>query len=310
MMRYDCHGSVCKGRSAGLGRPLHILVTAFLLLLCLMPVHARAAGYYGKKLKGNARAVYDDLEKAGTSKLKKATISSGSLLKLSRRVSWEDSFKGCYSFLYDHPELYWAHGFMTYGYGGKLAYLKPYNLYYQGISADFGKIDREMNKAIRYVKKKKGRYNKVKAAHDYLDKLVSYGYGPKGGSHFSYAGMISDNGRRMVCAGYAKAFQRICLANGIPCLLVTGQASDSGRNYGSHAWNYVKMSNNKWYLVDCTWDDAGSKPGRTYFLAGSRDKNLWGKTMSVTHKPDKTAYKSGKVTFYQRLPRLSGTRYR
>lgn len=285
-------------------------------LLCTLAVCAgsfgmdvHATGYYGRRLKGNARTVYNNLEKAGIKKLQKCT-KNGTYLKLSRNVSQNDCFQGYYSYIFDHPELYWAQGFVTYGYGSRRSYIAPYYLYYYGITSDFSQVDKEMNKAIRYVKKKKGRYNKVKAAHDYLDKLVDYAYGVSSGSRYTYAGMISKNGRRMVCAGYAKAFQRICLANNIPCLLVTGQASDSGANYGSHAWNYVQMTDKKWYLVDCTWDDRGRDTDHIYFLAGSRDKNWWGRTMASSHIADKVVHRWNNMVFYQKLPSLSKTGYR
>lgn len=295
-----------RPESAGRFKLLLILLALWFLAAGL---HVKAAGYYGKKLKGNAKTVYSNLEKAGMKRLQGCS-KTGNYIRLSKDVSQTDCFRGYYSFMFDHPELYWAQGFMTSGYGSIRSYIRPYYLYYKGITDDFAQVDKEMKKAIRYVKKKKGRYNKVKAAHDYLVNLVDYAYGVSSGSRYTYAGMISKNGRKMVCAGYAKAFQRICLANNIPCLYVTGQASDTGTAYGSHAWNYVQMGDKKWYLVDCTWDDGTKKVNYTYFLAGSKDKNWWGKSMAASHKANKVVHRWNGVTFYQSLPRLSQKSYR
>ena len=52
-----------------------------------------------------------------------------------------------------------------------------------------------------------------------------------------------------VCAGYARAFQMVCLQAGIPCYYITG--TSKGEN---HAWNIVQI-NGAYYNVDLTWDD-------------------------------------------------------
>lgn len=56
-----------------------------------------------------------------------------------------------------------------------------------------------------------------------------------------------------VCEGYARAFQVLCQASGIPCILVDGTAvNDLGS--GLHMWNYVNLDG-AWYGVDVTWND-------------------------------------------------------
>ena len=39
-------------------------------------------------------------------------------------------------------------------------------------------------------------------------------------------------------------------------------------------WNYVKMDNDTWYLVDATWDDQLSGIRTTYLLAGWNSKGF------------------------------------
>lgn len=113
----------------------------------------------------------------------------------------------------------------------------------------------------------------------------------------------------MVCAGYAKMFQAICLANHIPCLYVTGLAGTNG-SYGDHAWNYVRMGDKKWYLVDCTWDDGDSNGiDYDYFLAGSGDIDWAGYTMTASHQPDRYILQWRGVTLRQKLPKLAERGY-
>lgn len=50
-----------------------------------------------------------------------------------------------------------------------------------------------------------------------------------------------------VCAGYAEAFELLCNAVGIDTICVTSD---------THEWNKVYLYD-KWYVVDCTWDDQG-----------------------------------------------------
>ena len=56
-----------------------------------------------------------------------------------------------------------------------------------------------------------------------------------------------------VCAGYARSYQLLLQAVGIPCLYLTGTA-DNGYQIGGHAWNLVQLDG-QWYYCDPTWDD-------------------------------------------------------
>ena len=67
-------------------------------------------------------------------------------------------------------------------------------------------------------------------------------------------GRVGEQGP--VCEGYARAFQVLCKALEIPCVLVDGEANNGSRTEG-HMWNYVQMENGKWYAVDVTWNDPG-----------------------------------------------------
>ncbi|OUM67837.1 hypothetical protein PIROE2DRAFT_4648, partial [Piromyces sp. E2] len=71
-----------------------------------------------------------------------------------------------------------------------------------------------------------------------------------------------------VCEGYAEEFQYLAQQYNIDCIIARSEI---------HEWNYVKM-NDKWYILDSTWDDPGYELGgygydqeiyTDYFLAGS-----------------------------------------
>jgi transglutaminase/protease-like cytokinesis protein 3 len=65
------------------------------------------------------------------------------------------------------------------------------------------------------------------------------------------------NENSAVCNGYAEAFNLLAHKCNIPSTIVTGTA-----NGGGHAWNYVVLDGEGYY-VDTTWDDPiPDRPGR------------------------------------------------
>lgn len=54
------------------------------------------------------------------------------------------------------------------------------------------------------------------------------------------------------CSGYAAALTLACRLHGIPCIYVTGDATNDEGTAG-HAWNYVQIDG-AWYVCDATWD--------------------------------------------------------
>ena len=74
-----------------------------------------------------------------------------------------------------------------------------------------------------------------------------------------------DPETKVVCEGYAKAFQHLCdLTNfrtGVQCICVVGDAG------GAHMWNIVRMEDGLNYLVDVTWSD-GTSDSAGFLLQG------------------------------------------
>lgn len=113
------------------------------------------------------------------------------------------------------------------------------------------------------------RYEKVKSIHDSLCDIITYpenqgtnsspNYGPM--AHHPTGALIYGSS---VCEGYAEAFKLICDREGIPCITVMGYG-----NGGGHKWNYVKMDDGLWYMLDATWDDQETYTYYNYYLIGT-----------------------------------------
>ena len=120
------------------------------------------------------------------------------------------------------------------------------------------------------------RYDTVREIHDYIAENIEYNHDAADGTitdkaqlrlyqtaYSAFYPVGGDSEILTVCAGYAKGFKVLCDSYGIPNILVPGKA-----NGGAHLWNYVKMDDNCWYAVDCTWDDQG-QVYYDFFLIGS-----------------------------------------
>ena len=97
-------------------------------------------------------------------------------------------------------------------------------------------------------------FDTLKNILDYVSLNVDYEYDEtvKERHNMTYA---LEHGMA-VCAGYAKFFHFLCIANGINSKLVYGYVIKDGEVYkdAAHLWNLIEV-NHKWYHVDVTWDD-------------------------------------------------------
>lgn len=111
-------------------------------------------------------------------------------------------------------------------------------------------------------------YEKAKALHDYVAKLIDYDYAQyraKDGSEFMRGfGYPAGINRALlegkgVCAAYAETYAALCNLFGLRCVDTVGTAGGD-----THGWNVVEVDG-QWYHVDVTWDDKSSTSYR-YFL--------------------------------------------
>lgn len=98
----------------------------------------------------------------------------------------------------------------------------------------------------------KSDYKISKVLHDRL--CLRTEYADTDNDQTAYGALVE---KAAVCAGYARAYQMLLNACGIPCWTVVGTSIAPGSTTAvSHAWNMVFLDG-CWYHTDVTWDDAG-----------------------------------------------------
>ena len=121
-------------------------------------------------------------------------------------------------------------------------------------------------------------YDKIKYIHDWIIDNVEYDTSNGNNTADIYGCLVN---KKVVCEGYARAFKYLMDELEIPCVLVSGTATDENGKSERHAWNYVYIKNN-WYAIDTTWDDPiiigngkiDDKIRYKYFLKGSNTMKL------------------------------------
>ena len=115
----------------------------------------------------------------------------------------------------------------------------------------------------------KTTYQKVQAIYNWITANVKYDYSHMNDPTYllQYSAYAAAVQKKAVCQGYANLFYRLANDAGIDCRIITGKAyNDDGT--ADHAWNIVRMEDEKYYCLDATWD-AGLKPENyEYFLKG------------------------------------------
>lgn len=119
-------------------------------------------------------------------------------------------------------------------------------------------LEAAANKCIAGIPGDADTYETVLYVHDYIVENTDYDYAAikahkRGLVHSAYGCLVEGDA---VCEGYAEAFTYIMKAVGIESGVCTGS---------NHAWNYVKIDGD-YYWLDATWDDDGGEPRHEYFL--------------------------------------------
>jgi len=96
------------------------------------------------------------------------------------------------------------------------------------------------------------------ALHDQLVRLCAYSEEFEQAKKSTAYGAIVEGSA--ACEGYARAMQLLMDMQGIPCYIVTGEASNLAGFTGGHAWNKV-MLGGEWYHLDATWNDPVTEDG-------------------------------------------------
>lgn len=146
------------------------------------------------------------------------------------------------------------------------AYTIIYNIEYNESLEETNQVDERIASVLGSLKiDNKTNYEKIKAIHDYI--IINASYDENMELNSGYDNLIQQSS---VCQGYALITYKMMIEAGIECRIITGTAKGI-----SHAWNIVKIED-KWYNIDCTWDDPVSNDKKEhleydYFLKSNED---------------------------------------
>ena len=116
----------------------------------------------------------------------------------------------------------------------------------------------------------KSDYEKIRAIYKYVTEKVSYSTDLQDQYIYSaYNAVINGNA---VCQGVAQLLYKMYNDSGIPCRVIAGVSHDINdtTSDGNHVWLIVKLED-KYYLLDPTWDLRYNGHYFLYFLKGSDD---------------------------------------
>ena len=253
------------------------------------------ANYGEQSLSGIDRAVYRCLKRrvqevaAGNRASTKFEISYTELEQeggSSDQVTYVSMYRVLEVLMRDCPyELYWFDTTKSFTYGGWgnfQVHLQVSADYQNGDSytvnsAKLGTVRTAVAKAKQIVSECSGLgdYEKLQAYKNRICDLTSYNY-LAANTNQAYGDpwqliyvFDGDQETKVVCEGYAKAFQYLCdlssFRSNIICYTMTG-----GMNGQGHMWNIVHMNDGKNYLVDVTnCDDMPEQYSNILFLAGT-----------------------------------------
>lgn len=110
--------------------------------------------------------------------------------------------------------------------------------------ASYKKYKKAVNKVLAKIDDNWADEEKLIYIHDYIVTIMDYET-PTGVYPAVYESLIEHKG---ICATYSMTFRELALRAGIETKYITCWEGEA------HAWNMVKL-HNKWYFIDCTWDD-------------------------------------------------------
>lgn len=279
--------------------------------------------YYYNQLNVNSKIIYDNLKQnkehfyEGTYKFDFGTQFNTLLHTQNGEKELNEAFQSAWNALsYDDVELFYVDinkitllnefttigGITTYsvsiGPGSNYNYLKPEFQGQEQIKDAQNYMQNIVNQIVEQTKLDSPE-KKAKRIHDWLVATVEYDTNSNSNNKFHIYGALHD--QKAVCEGYARAYKYLMEQVGVPCVLVSGTATNSQGQTEAHAWNYVQI-NNKWYAVDVTWDDPVIEGGGQlsndakyrYFLKGSD-------SFKKDHKEDGVVSENSMKFSYPRL---------
>ena len=225
-----------------------------------------ASKYYYNQLNGTAKSMYNTIIQ-NIDKLKRGTESI--TFDLTANGANREFQSAWDALLLDRPDIFWIDtskitlvtrtttfiGSVRYKYTlqpqeGSTYYMSSFNS-----EKDVNNAINEISDVVSQIVQKcnsGNTYQKVKNAHDAIVSRMEYDQTNSVNNSNIYGAFVE---KKAICEGYAESFKIIMDKLNIPCVIVYGQGVDGSGNKEAHAWNLVKMDDDIWYAVDCTWDD-------------------------------------------------------
>lgn len=232
--------------------------------------------YYYNQLSDTAKKIYDKLKehkedmKTGTYEIDFGTEFNNVLnTKDGEKILNEEYQSAWNAFSYDNVDLFYLDiskismtieartegGTTTYyvkiGPGNYSSYLSSTFANKQEIEDAEAYIEDIRNQVISIL----GPYDnamKIKVVNEWIIDNLTYEDREGNNNKYNLYGAIVET--RVVCEGYSRMFKYIMDGLNIPCILVSGTATNSESQTELHAWNYVEL-NGQWYAIDVTWND-------------------------------------------------------
>lgn len=177
----------------------------------------------------------------------------------------------------DCPEIFWMSNTIGYYSNNEMTIVQGYSrLSPDEVSEKLGKVRQAAGEFYASVPDGLSEYQRELRVHDFLAEIAAYDTGVDVDNtensdpelYTVYGALVN---RLTVCEGYARAFQMLLNGLGVDCVNIIGRSSDE-----LHMWNAVKLDE-KWYLVDLTWDDREESYSRYCYF------NLTSEQMAIDH---------------------------
>lgn len=159
------------------------------------------------------------------------------------------TFRASSSLIMDNPEYFWLGNgckhTITYdrGYLRELRITFDKNYEESQIPRMKNEVDSVVSDIMAEVRQLNTTCDKVKYIHDYLVRTIKYDIAEVSSRYNIYGSLID---KLCVCEGYAEAFTYLSQMANITAITVNSQM---------HEWNFVRMDDNQWYVMDVTYDD-------------------------------------------------------
>ena len=129
---------------------------------------------------------------------------------------------------------------------------------------DETEFSRMLNECTANALKHTNQEDQLASIYSYIVENIAYDYdfSQENLMRNQSAGSVSRH--KSVCAGISKFMQLCAKRVGISCTLITTQ---------QHAFNYARLDD-KYYLLDATWDLGQSRNNWNWFLIGSRTRDI------------------------------------